>query len=194
MQRPILLFDLGGVLVDLADPAKSIGLQMTTEEFWAVWLNSPLVREFETGRLSRRQFAEGLGAQLGFASGAAFDAALRRWHLPMFDGVENSLRELTSTHAVALLSNTNEIHWQHVAGQSDVFDGFERLFLSYETGNAKPDPAAFHDVIEHFGCDPVDILFFDDSPGNVAAARQAGLQAVRVRGWAETAGELAKRL
>ena len=194
MPQPILLFDLGGVLVDLADPVTSIGLEMTTDEFWAMWLNSSLVREFETGQLTVREFTDGLGAQLGFANAAAFDKALRRWDLPMFNGVEESLRRLTSTHAVALLSNTNEIHWQHVATQTDVFDRFERLFLSYETGNAKPDPAAFHDVVAHFACEPADIIFFDDNAGNVAAAQAVGLRATQVQGWAAVENELSRLL
>ena len=194
MQKPVLLFDLGGVLVDLADPVTSIGLEMTPDEFWAMWLNSSLVSEFETGRLSVQEFTRGLGAQLGFVNAREFDAALRRWHLPMFDGAEDGLRQLTSTHAVALLSNTNEIHWQHVAAQTDVFDEFDQLFLSYETGYAKPDPAAFHDVVTHFSCQPADIIFFDDNAGNVAAAQEVGLRAKQVRGWAAVASELSRLL
>ena len=82
------------------------------------------------------------------------------------------MRALTQSHTVALLSNTNEIHWNHVDAQSDVFTSFAKLFLSYETGNAKPTAAAFHDVVTHFDCDPGQIVFFDDNAGNVAAAQQ----------------------
>jgi len=192
MRQPILLFDLGGVLVDLADPVTSIGLDMTPDEFWAMWLSSPLVHKFETGRLSAGAFVEQFGAELGFDDAVQFDRALRRWHLPLFDGAENALRELTSEHAVALLSNTNEIHWQHVDAQTDVFASFDKLFLSFVTGNAKPSPAAFRDVIAHFDCEPADIVFFDDNAGNVAAARDVGLRAVHVSGWTAVAGEVAK--
>ncbi|MGI9222150.1 MAG: HAD-IA family hydrolase [Woeseiaceae bacterium] len=194
MQDPILLFDLGGVLVDLANPVESIGLPMQDDEFWSIWLSSPLVQRFETGKLSTCDFVAQLGAQFGFADADEFDQALRRWHLPMFAGAEPKLRLLTQSHTVALLSNTNEIHWQHVESQSDVFDGFAKLFLSYKTGNAKPTAAAFHDVVQHFGCDPGQIHFFDDNAGNVAAARREGLQAVQVSGWSNVEREVAKVL
>jgi putative hydrolase of the HAD superfamily len=187
MRQQILLFDLGGVLVDLADPVSSIGLDMTSEEFWTLWLGSPLVRGFETGRLTAREFVAQFGAQLGFSDAAEFDRALRRWHLPMFGGAEASLRQLTTSHTVALLSNTNEIHWQHVVSQTDVFDAFDQLFLSYVTGHAKPDPASFQDVLAHFDCAPSDVIFFDDNAGNVAAARNEGLAAVQVSGWSAAA-------
>lgn len=192
MNDRILLFDLGGVLVDLADPAESIGLDMTNDEFWATWLTSPLVQGFETGQLSTSEFVAQLGAEFGFDDASEFDRALRRWHLPMFNGVERQLRLLTESHTVALLSNTNEIHWQHVESQSDVFEGFAKLFLSYETGNAKPSAAAFHDVMQHFDCEPGQIHFFDDNAGNVAAARQEGLKAVQVSGWNNVEREVAK--
>ena len=194
MQRPILLFDLGGVLVDLADPVTSIGLDMTSEEFWAMWLSSPLVHQFETGLLTTEDFVARLGAQLGFADATEFDRALRRWHLPMFDGAEEALRELTDDYTVALLSNTNEVHWDHVVSRSDVFAQFDQLFLSYVTGNLKPDPVAFQEVVAHFDCAPADVFFFDDNAGNVAAARREGLQATQVSGWTAVAEAVAKVL
>ena len=167
---------------------------MTNEQFWDVWLTSPLVHGFETGQLSTPEFVARLGAEFGFEDAAEFDQALRRWHLPLFGGAEQGLRALTQSHTVALLSNTNEIHWNHVDAQSDVFTSFAKLFLSYETGNAKPTAAAFHDVVTHFDCDPGQIVFFDDNAGNVAAAQQEGLRAVQVRGWQHAEQEVAKVL
>lgn len=194
MKDPILLFDLGGVLVDLANPVDAIGLELSDEEFWATWLTSPLVQGFETGRLPTRDFVAQLGAELGFSDADEFDRALRRWQLPMFQGAEAALRSLTRSHTVALLSNTNEIHWQQVASQTDVFADFDKLFLSYETGNAKPGQAAFLDVVQHFDCEPQRIHFFDDNAGNVAAARQAGMTAVQVSAWHNVERELARLL
>ena len=194
MQQQIILFDLGGVLVDLADPVTSIGLSMSDEEFWSVWLSSPLVQQFETGRLTASEFVTQFGAGLGFHDADEFDRALRSWHLPLFDGAERALQDLTASNTIALLSNTNEIHWQHVESQTDVFANFAKVFLSYETGNAKPHPSAFHDVVAHFDCEPQDIIFFDDNIGNIVAAKAEGLRAVRVQGWSEVEREIDKIL
>jgi len=152
------------------------------------------VQQFETGRLSASEFVSQFGAELGFNNADEFDRALRSWHLPFFDGAEEALKSLTESNTIALLSNTNEIHWQHVASQTDVFTQFSKVFLSYETGNAKPSPAAFHDVVQHFGCDPKDIVFFDDNAGNVAAAEAEGLRAVQVQGWSNVEQAVAKVL
>ena len=103
----------------------------------------------------------------------------------MFDGSEQFLHSLFGSVDVALLSNINEIHWQFVRSQTGVFANFSKLFLSYETGNRKPDAAAFHDVIDHFSCDPEDIVFLDDTARNVAAAQDVGLRSKQVKGLAE---------
>jgi len=84
-----------------------------------------------------------------------------------------------------LLSNTNEIHWRQVTTASRVFESFERVFLSYETGHYKPEHAAFRDVTAFFDCAPGDVLFVDDSEPNIAAARKFGIDAHRVVGVAE---------
>jgi len=194
MKDQIILFDLGGVLVDLADPVTSIGLTMTPAEFWSLWLSSPLVRQFEIGQLSASDFVARFGAELGFHDVEEFDSALRSWHLPMFAGAEQALQFLTASSTVALLSNTNEIHWQQVESQTEVFSQFSKVFLSYETGNAKPSPAAFQDVVQHFDCAPADIIFFDDNAGNVAAAEAEGLRALQVQGWSNVEQEVAKVL
>jgi HAD superfamily hydrolase (TIGR01509 family) len=182
MKNFILLFDLGGVLVDLGDPVSAIGLGIDSDEFWATWLSSPLVRAYETGRLSSQEFVTQFGAHLGFHDTAEFDRRIRNWRLPMFDGSEQLLNSLAGKVEVALLSNTNEIHWQFVQSQTDVFATFAKLFLSFETGNAKPEVAAFQDVIDHFDCDPVDIIFLDDNANNVAAAKAAGLRSRQTKG------------
>lgn len=185
MQPTILLFDLGGVLVDLGDPAGAMRLGMNNESFWKLWLASPQVHQFETGQLDTSGFVAAFSATLDIADPAEFEQRLRAWELPMFDGVEQYLRSLAEHNDLALLSNTNELHWQHVLSQTDVFASFARLFLSYETGNAKPTAAAFLDVVEHFACAPGNIVFLDDNATNVAAALATGLRARQVSGFAE---------
>jgi putative hydrolase of the HAD superfamily len=59
---------------------------------------------------------------------------------------------------------------------------FDHLFLSHETGFFKPEPAAYLEVIRKLALAPQQILFFDDKPENVDAARQTGMEAHVVNG------------
>lgn len=54
---------------------------------------------------------------------------------------------------------------------------FDTSFYSCELGVAKPDPAFFAAVLDRLGAPAPEVLFVDDSPANVAGAREAGLAA-----------------
>jgi FMN phosphatase YigB (HAD superfamily) len=176
-----LLLDLGGVLADLGDPVSAMDLPITPEEFWAAWLSSPHVRAFETGKLTTAEFCAAMGPELQASGGAGFETRFRNWQLQLYPGVEELVHTLAGQYNIALLSNTNVVHWRQVFS-TNVFSKFDRTFLSFETGHFKPSPASFEQVIAHYACDPGDILFIDDSPKNVAAARELRIDARLAKG------------
>ena len=183
--RPVLLLDLGGVLADLGDPVAAMGLDMTLPEFWATWTSSAIVRALETGQMNEEEFLQEIPAVLGCSGEETFGPRFHAWQLTLFPGVGDLVQEAAQRYRVALLSNTNEIHWRQVTTASRVFESFEHVFLSYETGHYKPEHAAFRDVTGFFDCAPGDILFVDDSAPNIAAARDFGIDAHEVAGAAE---------
>lgn len=66
---------------------------------------------------------------------------------------------------------------------ADAIDGLEwlepveRRFFSCRIGHVKPEPDAYHRVLEGLGVGPADVVFFDDRPDNVEAARALGITA-----------------
>ncbi len=73
---------------------------------------------------------------------------------------------------------------------------FDGTVVSGFEGVAKPDVAVFELLLDRFGLDPSTTVLIDDSPLNVGAARQAGLQAIefdspeRLREWLANFGLL----
>jgi len=183
--RPVLLLDLGGVLADLGDPVAAMGLDMTLSEFWATWTSSSVVRALETGQMNEEEFLREIPTVLGCSREEAFGPRFHAWQLKLFPGVEDLVRTAAQRYRVALLSNTSQVHWRQVTTASRVFELFEHVFLSWETGHYKPEHAAFRDVTEFFDCAPGDVLFVDDSEPNIAAARKFGIDAHLVAGAAE---------
>ena len=183
--KPVLLLDLGGVLADLGDPVAAMGLDMSLPEFWGTWTSSTVVRRLETGQISEVEFLNDIPAVLGCSDDESFKPRFHAWQLCLFPGVEEIVADAAKKFRVALLSNTNAIHWQQVTMVSHMFDAFDHVFLSYETGHYKPEAAAFDDVMRNFNCAPGEILFVDDSPPNIAAARDFGIDAHQVVGAAE---------
>ena len=176
-RKQVVLFDIGGVLADLGDPAQAVGLDLTDEGFWEIWLNSANVHAFEKGEMEASEFFRRIAAEFGQADDQTFENRLRAWHLPLFPGVEAMIRSVPEHCRIALLSNTNEMHWKQVVSTTDIFSAFDYLFLSFETGYYKPATKSFEQVVAVLDCEPADVLFLDDSLRNVDAATSFGFEA-----------------
>lgn len=183
MRTELIVFDLGGVLASLGHPAEQMQLGMSEDEFWSVWLASATVATLETGGMAEHEFFARFPAELGLPdSGRDFRRRFQRWRLELFPGVTEWLRQLGERYRIALLSNTNPIHWQMVDPDGGFRPLFDHVFLSYEIGRAKPAPAIFEHVLECVPHDPGAIVFLDDTASNVAAAATHGIRSVQVTG------------
>ena len=180
--RRVLLFDLGGVLVDLGRPVELMRLDADEGEFWGHWVNSAAVRAYEAGRIGIDQLSQSIAVDIPAFTGLDFRERFADWRLSVFAGAIPLLGELRSRWRTALLSNTNPGHWQPLEASSGIAGCFDAHFLSYETGHLKPDAPAFEQVLDHFDVPAEEVYFFDDTEVNVAAARRLGMQATRVAG------------
>jgi glucose-1-phosphatase len=174
----VVVFDLGGVLLQLRNPIRTFGLDMTEATFLERWLKSPGVREFERGAVDAETFARSMVAELELD--VRWQEFLRRfdsWPERIFPEAMALVDAVPAGIGRALLSNINASHW----GRTDIagaLEGhFDRMFLSFRTGFLKPDPQAFAQVATAFGLPAETLLFFDDNPLNVSAAIESGMQA-----------------
>jgi HAD superfamily hydrolase (TIGR01509 family) len=67
---------------------------------------------------------------------------------------------------------------------------FTNQFISFKTGEVKPDISAFRLVETSLNMSPNQILFLDDSPLNIEGAERAGWSACQVHGTTELASVL----
>ncbi len=180
----VVLLDLGGVLLDLHDPVATFGLDMHRDEFLEAWLLSPSVRKFERGDMTTSQFASAIVEEFALPyAPAEFVRRFESWPDAVYEGVPELLDSIGRRRQIALLSNTNEVHWNRhdIAGR--LAPHLHEVFLSYQTQHLKPEPTAFEDVLQHFAVDADKILFLDDNPLNIDAARGCGMQARLTRGF-----------
>lgn len=181
-----LLIDLGGVLVNLnrercVEQFRRLGFERI-EELLDVSQPDSLIMRLETGRISPAHCRDELRrAASRPVSDADLDAAWNSFLADLPTAKLELLLRLRHHYAVYLLSNTNEIHWQWTCRELfpykgfGVADYFQKAYLSYELGLAKPDPAIFRAVLEDARLRPEETLFLDDSAANCAAARTLGI-------------------
>jgi putative hydrolase of the HAD superfamily len=192
----VVLFDLGGVLVDFQGVRVMHSLLANDddgepdrpdqlEDLWRRWIDSPAVRQFEKGLCPPREFAEGVVEEFGLPiSAGEFEARFAGWIETLLPGALELLDWLPRTLTVGCLSNTNAVHWPRILGLG--LDGrFDPAFVSHQLGCVKPDAELFAKVLERLDCAPERIVFFDDNQVNVDGARKAGLVAHLARGPAD---------
>jgi len=186
----VILFDLGGVLVEvdgLTAFQSTLGTPLSQEELWQRWLTaSTWVSTFESGQCTPEVFAAGIVAEWDLAVTAeAFLDTFRHWPRRLFPGVRDMLALLAPQCTLACLSNTNSVHWPHIRDTLGLSGLLHRYYLSHEIGHLKPARAAFEHVLTDLGCAPSRVVFLDDNQLNVDAAQAMGIQAYRTVGIAE---------
>lgn len=182
----VLLFDLGGVLIDFAgfEELSRLNPDVDRTEIRRRWINCEAVRLFERGDIAPDEFAHRFLAEwdLGMFPDE-FMSEFASWARGLYPGAATLLRGLRATHRLACLSNSNELHTP--LHRETVRPYIERCFFSNELGLLKPQPEIFDHVVRELHVPPHRIVFFDDTQINVDAAARAGMNGYLTDGLAD---------
>ena len=183
-----IVFDLGGVLVDLDFKAAINGLQeagfANVKEQLLAFDRGGIFQKFEVGEITADEFRTAIRENSNVTLTDEEVDAL--WNLMLLEIPREKLElilHLRGKYMVYLLSNTNSIHWDYVCKNAfnyrgfRVEDYFEETFLSYEMHLAKPDKAIFEKVLSDANLLAEETLFIDDSEANCKAAQEVGIHA-----------------
>ncbi|MGC4094820.1 MAG: HAD-IA family hydrolase [Polyangiaceae bacterium] len=209
----LVCFDLGGVLVRIcrsfgeACRLAQLDVRGAIEGRAAQRQRHEFSQRFSTGQIDELTWADGLSRALdGLYSAEELRAVQRAWSRAEYDGVGALLDELGSSGvATACLSNTNQAHWTrlvHHDGERALSGApeypsvlrLQHRHASHLLGLVKPDPAIYRAFEAHTQRSGQSILFFDDLPENVDAAKKLGWRTRRVDPYSETVPQLRRCL
>ena len=185
MQISVVMFDLGGVLVDVDNPrlVSSLALlyRRTVAEVETRVFDSGLKHAFDSGRLTPDAFHQAVSDALerSDVDGARFAATWcdifteRHATTALLPGLATKVKLLVG-------SNTDPLHAGFLRDTHRWTDCFAEAWLSFEAGVCKPEVAFWQGALEHFGHAPEEVLFLDDRPENIASAALLGLRTVHV--------------
>lgn len=194
-QIQVVLFDLGGVLVELTGVPTMMGWlanRMSVEELWSYWLTSPTVRAFERGHIAPELFADQIILDMSLpVAREEFLLTFTNWVAGLYPGALELVNSLPAGLVRATLANTSVLHWPRLTNDLGLEKLFDHHFPSHLTGRIKPDEEAFQHVLDTLRCRPGEVLFLDDNRLNVETAHSIGMHATCVRGPAEARQALA---
>ncbi|HEX7034129.1 MAG TPA: HAD-IA family hydrolase [Pseudomonadales bacterium] len=112
-----------------------------------------------------------------FGCGSDVEEALRVWTLidPVDDVLAVARRLRARGLITGLATNQQSYRAAYMSERLGYRSAFDHLFYSCELGHAKPSAGFFRSALANLALPPSQVLFLDDHPDNVAAARQVGL-------------------
>ncbi len=202
----LVVFDVGSVLVeagrDWLDDIRAAGVAMTAAR-WAEL-------EPRLGGLPRRGlgeidnesylplFVEATGGAFTLEEARQITEGAMGPELPGIDAVFDALEE--QGVATAALCNVNDVDWHRIFAGPQAASEYPTLarigqrFGSHLLGVAKPDPRAYQAVEAGTGARGASILFFDDRPENIEAARALDWRAEHIDHTGDSAAQLLDHL
>lgn len=182
-----LLFDLGGVLIEL-DWERVFS-------HWARCAGKPVgpIREgfafdvpyqrHERGEIDSAAYYDALRRSLQLdITDQQFDFGWKALFTGDIRETVDMVKAVRGRIPLYLFSNSNAAHKEAwTSGFADALAPFDKVFVSSDIGRRKPSREAFEHVANEIGVPLEEILFFDDTPENIEGARMAGMAAVLVR-------------
>jgi HAD superfamily hydrolase (TIGR01509 family) len=171
---PVFIFDLGKVLVDFdyTIAARKIAARSAKApaDLHAFLGSSPLLVEYESGRLTRQKFFEAVRDAIGYQGEAEEFGGY-------FADIFSEIPGMIALHAelrrrgfkTYIFSNTNDLAIEHVQRRFPFFANFDGYIFSCEVGAMKPLPAIYEAMEIMCGRRGADLIYLDDRAENIAA-------------------------
>lgn len=187
--KKVVIFDMGGVLVDLDVAACTAAFRddlgyVNAENMIGACHHQGIVKEFEAGMVDADEFRRVVLAE-SRPDAVEEDVDHAFWKILV--GIPpykvELLKKMSGKYDLYMLSNNNSICLPHSAAMFEeagipLDKTFKKCFMSFEMKTLKPSESFYKAVIEQIGAPSEDMLFIDDSQANVDGAIAAGMPAV----------------
>lgn len=178
-----ILFDMGNVLIFFdakrSSKAFSTAAGVPEDKIWQTFFVSELERAYTRGEITSEDFFNKVSSH--FPKRIDFATFAKLWNDIFTENQEmgDLLKKLKKHYPLYLISNTNDLHFEHVKKQFPIVQHFTQCFPSHEVGHRKPDRAMFEHVLREIKLKPEETVFVDDIIEFVESARQFGIHGIQ---------------
>lgn len=189
-----IIFDLGNVIVKVNKTrqmeAFSEDCGKSVSYLTKYFKKHPLEKKFERGSITAEYFYERCKKDLNLKMD--FENFRKVW-CDIFEldkDVEALIMHLKEKFRLVLLSNTDEMHFEHIRNNYPIVNVFDEHVLSYKEGCRKPNPLIFIKAIQKAKTAPFNCMYFDDIIEFVFIARVLGVKAYQYESFGKLKDDL----
>jgi len=190
-----IIFDIGRVLVriDVARAMQGLasGTALSPAELWSAIEKDPRWPDWQEGRMAPRDWYLHLGRRLG--GDFTFEQFTEIWNRVLDPAPihEDSLfQRLSRTYRLALLSNTDPLHVQHLEANFTFFRFFPTRIYSCSVGASKPNPLIYREALRALKVQAQEAVYVDDIAVYVEAAQRLGMGGIQFQSSAQLVSDL----
>ncbi len=190
-----IIFDIGRVLVRIdvgrAMQGLASGSSLSPSELWTAIEKDPRWPDWQEGRMSPRDWYLHLAKRFG--GNFTFEQFTEVWNrvldpLPIQE--DAFLKSLSNRYRLALLSNTDPIHVQHLEASYSFFAFFPARIYSCAVGASKPNPLIYREALRALKVQAQEAVYIDDIAAYVEAAQRLGMAGIQFQSPSQLAADL----
>jgi len=190
-----IIFDIGRVLVRIdvgrAMQGLASGGSLSPSELWTAIEKDPRWADWQEGRMSARDWYLHLTKRFG--GNFTFEQFTEIWNRVLDPNPiqeDAFLKSLSKRYRLALLSNTDPIHVQHLEASYSFFAFFPVRIYSCAVGASKPNPLIYKEALRALKVKSDEALYIDDIAAYVEAAKRLGMAGVQFQSPAQLTSDL----
>ena len=198
-KHPVIIFDLGGVLIDWQREHLYKKMFDGNEAGMRYFLDEVCSLEWNAQMDCGYPFAKAIDERVALFP--EYEEYIRaywtRWEEMVPEQINDTVDILAGLreqgYLLAVLSNWSAETHARVYQRFEFLHWFDEVIISGREKLIKPDPAIFHLLIDRLQRPAGECLFIDDSAVNVRAARELGIEAILFASPEQLRSELCKR-
>jgi glucose-1-phosphatase len=190
-----IIFDIGRVLVRIdvgrAMQGLASGGSLSPSELWTAIEKDPRWADWQEGRMSARDWYLHLTKRFG--GNFTFEQFTEIWNRVLDPNPiqeDAFLKSLSKRYRLALLSNTDPIHVQHLEASYSFFAFFPVRIYSCAVGASKPNPLIYKEALRALKVKSNEALYIDDIAAYVEAAKRLGMAGIQFQSPAQLTSDL----
>ncbi|MDJ0923285.1 MAG: HAD family phosphatase [Acidimicrobiia bacterium] len=195
--QPVIVFDLGGVLIDW-NPRYVYRRLFADESAMETFLSEVTTNEWNARQDAGRRWEDGVARLIEQHPDKAdlIRAYWERWEEMLGGAIEGTVAILARLKAAGYelhaLTNWSAQTFPIARERYDFLDWFETITVSGEEKVIKPDARIFEILLDRIGHKAGDCVFIDDAVRNVTAAAELGFDTIRFESPQQLDVDLAK--